>query len=51
MFVMAGLSSLVWAFFGSSLRQILTAPRAVRTFNIVMALLLLASLYPVFMDA
>jgi threonine/homoserine/homoserine lactone efflux protein len=51
MFVMAGLSSLVWAFFGSSLRRILTSPRVVRTFNIIMALLLLASLYPVFMDA
>ena len=51
MFVMAGLSSLVWAFFGSSLRPILTSPRAVRAFNIVMAVLLLASLYPVFMDA
>jgi threonine/homoserine/homoserine lactone efflux protein len=39
-----------WALFGSSLRPILTSPRAVRAFNIVMALLLLASLYPVFMD-
>ena len=51
MFVMGGLSSLVWAFFGSSLRRILTSPRSVRAFNVVMALLLLASLYPVFMDA
>ena len=51
MFVMAGLSSLVWALFGSSLRRVLTSPRAVRAFNVVMALLLLASLYPVFMDA
>jgi threonine/homoserine/homoserine lactone efflux protein len=40
-----------WALFGSSLRPILTSPRAARAFNIVMALLLLASLYPVFMDA
>jgi threonine/homoserine/homoserine lactone efflux protein len=40
-----------WALFGSSLRPILTSPRAVRAFNIVMAVLLLASLYPVFMDA
>ena len=47
MFVMGGLSSLVWAFFGSSLRPILTSPKAVRVFNIVMALLLLISLYPV----
>ena len=51
MFVMAGLSSLVWAMFGSALRPILTSPRAVRAFNIVMALLLLASLYPVLVDA
>ena len=51
MFVMAGLSSLVWTLFGSSLRPILTSPRAVRVFNIAMAVLLLASLYPVFMDA
>jgi threonine/homoserine/homoserine lactone efflux protein len=40
-----------WALFGSSLRPILTSPRKVRAFNIVMALLLLASLYPVFADA
>src|SRR5215468_7532890 len=41
----------VWALFGTALRPILTSPRAVRAFNIVMAFLLLASLYPVFMDA
>jgi len=29
----------------------MTSPRAVRAFNIVMAALLLASLYPVFMEA
>jgi threonine/homoserine/homoserine lactone efflux protein len=51
MFMMAGLSSLVWAFFGSSLRRILTSRSAVRAFNIVMAVLLLASLYPVFMES
>ena len=51
MFVMGGLSSLVWAFFGSSLRRILTSRSAVRAFNILMALLLLMSLYPVFADA
>jgi threonine/homoserine/homoserine lactone efflux protein len=50
MFVMGALSSLVWALFGSSLRPVLTSPRIVRAFNIVMAILLLASLYPVFMD-
>jgi len=40
-----------WALSGSSLRSLMTSPRAVRVFNIVMAALLLASLYPVFMDA
>ena len=45
------LSSLTWALFGSALRPLLTSPRVVRTFNIVMAMLLLASLYPVFVDA
>ena len=45
------LSCSAWALFGSALRPILTSPVAVRTFNIVMALLLLASLYPVLMDA
>ncbi|MBR1187507.1 LysE family translocator [Bradyrhizobium sp. AUGA SZCCT0240] len=45
------LSCTAWALFGSALRPVLTSPRAVRAFNIVMALLLLASLYPVFMDA
>ena len=40
-----------WTLLGSSLRPFLTSPRAVRVFNLVMAALLLASLYPVFMDA
>lgn len=44
-------STVVWALFGSALRPILTSERLVRAFNILMALLLLASLYPVFMDA
>jgi threonine/homoserine/homoserine lactone efflux protein len=51
MFVMGALSSLTWTLFGSSLRSFLTSPTAVRVFNVLMALLLLASLYPVFMDA
>jgi threonine/homoserine/homoserine lactone efflux protein len=51
MFVMAALASLTWALFGSSLRSLLTSPKAVRLFNVLMAILLLASLYPVFMDA
>jgi threonine/homoserine/homoserine lactone efflux protein len=41
----------VWALSGASLRSLLTSKRTVQAFNIVMALLLLASLYPVFMDA
>ena len=49
--VMGTLSTIAWALFGSAFRPVLTSPRAVRAFNIVMALLLLASLYPVFMDA
>jgi threonine/homoserine/homoserine lactone efflux protein len=40
-----------YALFGTALRPILTSPMAVRAFNVVMALLLLASLYPVFVDA
>ena len=45
------LACTAWALFGSALRPILTSPRKVRAFNIVMALLLLSSLYPVFTDA
>jgi threonine/homoserine/homoserine lactone efflux protein len=44
-------SCTAWTLFGSSLRPILTSERAVRAFNVVMAVLLLASLYPVFTDA
>jgi threonine/homoserine/homoserine lactone efflux protein len=36
-----------WALFGTALRPVLTSPKAVRAFNVVMAALLLASLYPV----
>jgi threonine/homoserine/homoserine lactone efflux protein len=43
-------STVAWALFGSALRPILTSEHAVRAFNITMALLLLASLYPVVMD-
>ena len=51
MFIMGALSSVAWTLSGSSLRSLMTSPKAVRAFNIVMAALLLASLYPVFMDA
>jgi threonine/homoserine/homoserine lactone efflux protein len=49
--ILGVLSCSLWALFGTALRPILTSPKAIRAFNIVMALLLLASLYPVFMDA
>ena len=49
--VMGTLSTVAWALFGSALRPVLRSPGAVRAFNIVMAVLLLASLYPVFVDA
>jgi threonine/homoserine/homoserine lactone efflux protein len=48
--ILGVLSCTAWALFGSLLRPFLTSRKAVRGFNIVMALLLLASLYPVFMD-
>jgi threonine/homoserine/homoserine lactone efflux protein len=44
-------STVVWAIFGTALRPVLTSERLVRAFNVLMAILLLASLYPVFMDA
>jgi threonine/homoserine/homoserine lactone efflux protein len=44
-------SCTAWAMFGSALRPLLSSRRAVRIFNIVMAILLLASLIPVFVEA
>jgi threonine/homoserine/homoserine lactone efflux protein len=49
-FVMAAGSAMTWALFGTALRPVLTSERLVRAFNIVMAMLLLASLYPVFVE-
>jgi threonine/homoserine/homoserine lactone efflux protein len=49
--ILGTVSCTAWAIFGSSLRPVLTARRAIRVFNVAMAILLLASLYPVFMDA
>ena len=49
--LLGAISCTAWTLFGSALRPVLTSTRMVRTFNIVMAVLLLASLYPVFMDA
>ena len=48
--ILGAVSCSAWAVFGSALRPLLSSRRAVRTFNIVMALLLLASLIPVFME-
>src|ERR1700754_3020686 len=45
--ILGTLSCTAWALFGTALRPVLTSPRAVRAFNVVMAILLLASLYPV----
>jgi threonine/homoserine/homoserine lactone efflux protein len=49
--ILGAISCSTWALFGSALRPLLTSPTAVRAFNLVMAALLLASLYPVFADA
>lgn len=47
LFVIGLGSSLSWVVLGASLQPLVRSPRAVRIFNIVMAILLLASLYPV----
>jgi threonine/homoserine/homoserine lactone efflux protein len=54
MFVIAGMfgllgcgSSGIWVAFGTALKPVLTDPRAVRIFNVAMALLLVASLWPI----
>lgn len=44
-------ATVAWALFGSALRPVLNSPFAVRAFNIVMAILLLASLIPVLVEA
>lgn len=48
--VVGTLSALAWAWFGSGLRALLRRRGTVRAFNIVMALLLVASIYPVIAD-
>lgn len=45
--VMGLLCAIVWTGFGTVLRQVLQTPRAVRFFNLAMALLLVASLWPI----
>ena len=47
LFVIGLGSSLSWVVLGTSLQPLVRSPRAVRIFNTVMAMLLLASLYPV----
>jgi threonine/homoserine/homoserine lactone efflux protein len=44
-------SSVTWAFCGSALQSLVRSTRAVRAFNIMMAILLLASLYPVLAES
>ena len=44
-------SSLTWVLFGTGLRRFVKAPRAIRVFNVVMAVLLVLSLVPVFADS
>jgi threonine/homoserine/homoserine lactone efflux protein len=43
-------SSLAWAGFGTGLQYLLKNPKIVRAFDIAMALLLVASIYPILMD-
>lgn len=49
--LMGGSSSITWALFGTTLRPLLRSPHALRIFNLAMAALLLASLYPVLVSA
>jgi threonine/homoserine/homoserine lactone efflux protein len=58
MLLMAGLfgslgilSSATWLGFGTGLKRVLTSPGAVRAVNVTMALLLVASLWPIVADA
>lgn len=47
--VIGALASLTWAAAGVQMRRLLHRPRAYRAFNVTAALLLVASLYPVFL--
>ncbi len=50
-FAMLGIaSSFTWVLFGTGLKRIVTDPRSIRIFNLVMAGLLAASLIPVFLE-
>jgi len=51
--VLAGIglvTTVIWAAFGMGLRQFLDRPIVLRIFNVTMALLLVASLYPLFTE-
>jgi threonine/homoserine/homoserine lactone efflux protein len=43
-------SSTTWALFGTALRPLISSPRALRIFNVLMALALVATLYPVLVE-
>ncbi len=45
------LSSATWLGFGTGLKTLLKSPRAVRAVNVILALLLVASLWPILADA
>ena len=45
--IIGALSSVSWVLSGTALQPLVKSPRAVRIFNVAMAILLLASLYPV----
>ena len=42
------ISSGTWAAFGFALQRIISSPSAIRSFNVIMSVLLVASLYPIF---
>lgn len=49
--VLGIVSSAMWLGFGMGLKALLRSPRAVRSVNVIMALLLVASLWPILADA
>ncbi|MCR4282590.1 MAG: LysE family translocator, partial [Bauldia sp.] len=48
--ILGAASSLTWLMFGTGLKRIVTDPKTLRIFNVVMAALLAASLVPVFLE-
>ena len=48
--IFGAVSSLTWLMFGTGLKRIVTDPKTLRVFNVVMAALLAASLVPVFLE-